>query len=70
MRYRNTSCTISGIVFREKILKITSEFRLRGRHERRGRVHPLSAQKIDDGHERKPIHTVRGMGYVLREETP
>ena len=27
-------------------------------------------QKIDDGHERKLIHTVRGMGYVLREETP
>ena len=27
-------------------------------------------KKIDDGHERKLIHTVRGMGYVLREETP
>lgn len=26
-------------------------------------------KKIDDGHERKLIHTVRGMGYVLREET-
>ena len=27
-------------------------------------------KKIDDGHERKLIHTVRGMGYVLRDETP
>ena len=27
-------------------------------------------KKIDDGHERKLIHTVRGVGYVLREETP
>lgn len=27
-------------------------------------------KKIDDGHERKLIHTVRGMGYVLREEMP
>ena len=27
-------------------------------------------KKIDDGHEHKLIHTVRGMGYVLREETP
>ena len=27
-------------------------------------------KKIDDGHERKLIHTVCGMGYVLREETP
>ena len=27
-------------------------------------------KKIDYGHERKLIHTVRGMGYVLRDETP
>ena len=27
-------------------------------------------KKIADGQERKLIHTVRGMGYVLREETP
>ncbi len=26
-------------------------------------------KKIDDGFERKLIHTVRGMGYVLREDT-
>lgn len=26
-------------------------------------------KKIDDGHEKKLIHTVRGSGYVLREET-
>lgn len=26
-------------------------------------------KKIDDGHDRKLIHTVRGKGYVLREET-
>lgn len=25
-------------------------------------------KKIDEGHEKKLIHTVRGMGYVLREE--
>lgn len=25
-------------------------------------------KKIDDGHEKKLIHTVRGVGYVLREE--
>ena len=27
-------------------------------------------RKIDDGQDRKLIHTVRGQGYVLREETP
>lgn len=27
-------------------------------------------KKIDDGQAQKLIHTVRGMGYVLREETP
>lgn len=27
-------------------------------------------RKIDDGFEKKLIHTVRGAGYVLREETP
>jgi two-component system copper resistance phosphate regulon response regulator CusR len=26
--------------------------------------------KIDDGHEQKLIHTVRGMGYVLEEGEP
>lgn len=25
-------------------------------------------KKIDEGHERKLIHTVRGTGYVLRAE--
>ena len=25
-------------------------------------------RKIDDGREKKLIHTVRGMGYVLRED--
>ena len=73
MRCWNTSCTTGHrkLSPAKKIEKSRLEFRLRGRHERRGRAHPLSAQKkIDDGHERKPIHTVRGMGYVLREETP
>ena len=26
--------------------------------------------KIDDSHEHKLIHTVRGMGYVLEERAP
>ena len=26
-------------------------------------------RKLDEGHERKLIHTVRGMGYVMREAT-
>ena len=27
-------------------------------------------KKIDEGHEKKYIHTVRGYGYVLKDETP
>lgn len=27
-------------------------------------------RKIDDGHERKLLHTVRGVGFILREESP
>ena len=27
-------------------------------------------RKIDDGHDRKLLHTVRGVGFILREESP
>ena len=30
----------------------------------------LLRKKIDSGHAVKLIHTIRGVGYVLREETP
>lgn len=30
----------------------------------------LLRNKVDSGHDRKLIHTVRGIGYVLQEDEP
>ena len=44
------------------------ELRLQRRHQCSGRVYQLPAPQIDEGRPNKLIHTVRGSGYVLREE--
>ena len=38
------------------------------RQEKAAEQQELNRRKIDDPYERKLIHTVRGMGYVLKEE--
>ena len=53
----------------KKIENHVWNFDYEGGNERRGLYIRYLRKKIDDGHERKLIHTVRGMGYVLREET-
>ena len=71
MRYWNTSCYNKGIVLsREKIENHVWNFDYEGGTNVVDVYIRYLRKKIDDGHERKLIHTVRGMGYVLREETP
>lgn len=70
MRYWNTSCTTRASCFPRKDRKHVWNFDYEGGTNVVDVYIRYLRKKIDDGHERKLIHTVRGMGYVLREETP
>lgn len=56
------------VLSREKIENNLWNYDYVGGYQCSRRLHTLSAKKIDDGRDKKLIHTVRGAGYVLKEE--